>query len=412
MDIPEINTLLLLRPTQSPVIFQQQIGRGLRLADGKESCLVLDFVGLYAEGFRFDTLFRAITGQTRAQLKDAVENGFGLLPTGCYIQFDRVARERVLTSLRAALQMNARRIKQELGIWAANRPGQPLRMEDFLRDNEFDIGDLYANKRSWTSYKRDANLPVPLAGPREVELSQRMGSILHANDPNALDAWTTVLTTGEIDETRVQMLAHQILHSTAELIDPAGFTALIQAHPALRDEMLELVNWLREDSAISPRPLPDAPSDWPLTLHARYERREIQTAVAHITSTKRPRFSEGCLLLKDEKIELMFVTLDKREGFAERLQFHDYAVSPTLFHWQTQNMAGAKNASGRRYLDSDENGWGFQLFVREDAEHAFVALGPVKLESHEGDKPISIVWRLKHAMPIEIFRRFSVLRSA
>ena len=412
VDIPEINTLLLLRPTQSPVVFQQQIGRGLRLADGKDSCLVLDFVGLYAEGFRFDTLFKAITGQTRAQLTEALENGFGLLPTGCHIQFDRVARERVLTSLRAALKLNARKIVQELGSWAANRPLHAVKMKNFLLDNAFDINDLYANKRSWTSYKRAAGLAVPPAGPRETELSQRMGSILHANDPNALDAWTTVLSTGEIDVTRSQMLAHQVLHNSAELVDPIQFAALMQDHPALREEMLEMFDWLKEESVLSPTPLPEAPKEWPLTLHGRYERREIQTAVGHITSTKRPRFSEGCLPLKDHKIELMFVTLDKREGFIERLQFHDYAISPLLFHWQSQNMAGAKNATGRRYLDSGGNGWRFQLFVREDAEHAFVALGPVKLESHQGDKPISIIWRLSQTMPAEIFRRFSVLRSA
>jgi superfamily II DNA or RNA helicase len=102
VDIPEVNTLLLLRPTQSPVVFQQQIGRGLRLARGKESCLVLDFIGTYSKDFRFDILLRALTGQSRLAIKDSVDKGFGLLPTGCHIQFDKVARERVLASLQYA----------------------------------------------------------------------------------------------------------------------------------------------------------------------------------------------------------------------------------------------------------------------------------------------------------------------
>lgn len=108
----------------------------------------------------------------------------------------------------------------------------------------------------------------------------------------------------------------------------------------------------------------------------------------------------------------MFVTLDKREGFGETVQFHDYAISPKLFHWQTQNRAGQNNATGKRYLESKTNGWRFQLFVREDTDSAFIALGPVELESFEGDRPISIVWRLKVPMPIEMFRRFSVLRDS
>ncbi|MES2165310.1 MAG: DUF3427 domain-containing protein, partial [Pseudomonadota bacterium] len=153
------------------------------------------------------------------------------------------------------------------------------------------------------------------------------------------------------------------------------------------------------------------PSTWPLTLHARYERREIQTAVGHLTSSARPQFREGCLPLADEKIELMFVTLDKREGFGERVQYKDYALSIDKFHWQTQNKAGANNATGRRYLESPSNGWTFQLFVREDADSAFIALGPVVLGKHEGDKPISIEWKLEVPMPVEAFRRFSVLKG-
>jgi superfamily II DNA or RNA helicase/HKD family nuclease len=412
VDIPEINTLLLLRPTQSPVVFQQQIGRGLRLADRKESCLILDFVGLYGEEFRFDVLLRSITGQTRKQLKDAVENGFGHLPAGCHIQFDRVARERILTSLRKSLLLNATRIRQELAVWASQRGGQPLTLSSFLRDNDFDINDLYANNRSWTSYKRDINLPVAASGPREDELTRRMGAMLHVNDPCALDAWTTVLSTGEIDERRVQMLAYQVLHRQDECISPAEFSALIRQHPAVQQEMLELFDWLQEETLIEKTPIADIPPDWPLTLHARYSRREIQTAVGHLTARKRPQFREGCLPLADEQIELLFVTLDKREGFGDRVQYHDYAISPDRFHWQTQNMAGVRNATGRRYLDSGTNGWRFQLFVREDADSAYIALGPVTLEAHEGDRPISIVWKLKIPMPAEVFRRFSVLRSA
>jgi superfamily II DNA or RNA helicase/HKD family nuclease len=412
VDIPEINTLLLLRPTQSAVIFQQQIGRGLRLSDGKDSCLVLDFVGIYADAFRFDTLLRAITGQTRAQLNDSVESGFGLLPTGCHIQFDRVARERVLSSLRNALQLNAFRLRQELAAWAALRAGQTICLKDFIRDNELTLADLYTNHRSWTSYKRDIGLAVAAPGSREAELSRRMGSLLHANDPEFIASWRHAFLDGKVHQVRMQMLAYQVLPDADELITPDGFAQLMHAHPALRDEIIEIGECLQDDTTVSWQALPSAPAAWPISLHARYERREIQAAIGHITATSRPQFREGCLPRTAEKIELMFVTLDKREGFGETVQFHDYAISPELFHWQTQNRAGRNNATGKRYLESKTNGWRFQLFVREDTDSAFIALGPVELESFEGDRPISIVWRLQVPMPIEMFRRFSVLRDS
>ena len=83
VDLPTVDTLLLLRPTQSPVLFQQQIGRGLRLAPGKDSCLVLDFVGQHRTEFRFDRLLSTLTGLSRRELMTGVENGFGSLPPGC-----------------------------------------------------------------------------------------------------------------------------------------------------------------------------------------------------------------------------------------------------------------------------------------------------------------------------------------
>lgn len=414
VDVPELNTLLLLRPTQSPVVFQQQLGRGLRLADGKDSCLVLDFVGQYAEEFRFDTLLRAITGLSREQLKRSVEHGFSLLPAGCHIQFDKVARDRVLSSLKASLNLNAVRLRRELSAWAALRDGKPIRLIDFLRDTGLELEDIYTAGRCWTSYKRDIGLPVPNAGPREEELSKRMRSVLHANDPALLGAWSTVLSTGQIDpqsEYRVQMLAYQLLNNNNELVNPNDFTRLMSQHPALRNELLEVFGLLEEQTAVPYEPLPDAPLHWPLALHARYQRREIQTAVGHLSSTSRPLFFEGCLPLQNVKTELLFVTLDKSEGFSERVQYHDYAISPLLFHWQTQNRAGIDNATGRRYIESSDNGWKFQLFVRENSDRPFVALGPVVLEQYEGDRPISITWRLKREMPAEIFRRLSVIRG-
>lgn len=92
IDPPMVDTLLLLRPTQSPVLFQQQIGRGLRLAPGKDSCLVLDFVGQHRADFRLDRLLSNLTGQSRRALLDSVENGFGSLPPGCHIHLQRQTR--------------------------------------------------------------------------------------------------------------------------------------------------------------------------------------------------------------------------------------------------------------------------------------------------------------------------------
>jgi hypothetical protein len=117
------------------------------------------------------------------------------------------------------------------------------------------------------------------------------------------------------------------------------------------------------------------------------------------------------LPLAPRQTELLFVTLDKSEGYSASTAYHDYAISVDRFHWQTQNSAGPDTAAGRRYLESPGNGWRFQLFVRPRKGEAYRACGPVSLESAEGDRPMSIVWRLEVPLPVRLFRQFSVLRG-
>lgn len=105
------------------------------------------------------------------------------------------------------------------------------------------------------------------------------------------------------------------------------------------------------------------------------------------------------------------MTLDKSEGFHDRIAYHDYAISAERFHWQTQRTARPDRGAGLRYVQSATNGWQYQLFVRSTKGDSYRACGRVVLESHEGSQPMSIVWRLDTPLPARLFREFSVLRG-
>ncbi|WP_114971071.1 DUF3427 domain-containing protein [Rhodoferax ferrireducens] len=411
VDIPDANAVFLLRPTQSPVIFQQQIGRGLRLAKGKNACLVLDFVGLYGNDFRFDILLRSITGLSRKGLEVSVDQGFTNLPAGVHIQFDRVARARVLDNLKLSLNLNVVRLRAELSAWAALQNGVSVTLKSFLLDCQLELADVYANGRSWTSLKRDVGLERRAVGERESDMVRRVTSILHADDPRVLCAWRNAFSEQPADEICIQMLAHELLPSRNALITSHDFLDLLKSNPVALDELKELCEILYERSSLNSVSLPGAPTSWPLTLHGRYTRSEILTAVGYSTPLVRPLADGGCVPLNSCKIEILFVTLDKSEGFSENVQFKDYAISPERFHWQTQNRASANNQTGRRYTESPGNGWEFQLFVRENRGMPYVAVGPLDLLSHEGDRPISVTWGLTAPLSAELFRKFSVLRG-
>ena len=96
VDIPSVDTLLFLRPTESALVFMQQLGRGLRRFEDKDCVTVLDFIGQSHRKFRFDLRYRAVTGTSRTEVTKQIEQGFPFLPAGCTMQLDRVAKEIVL----------------------------------------------------------------------------------------------------------------------------------------------------------------------------------------------------------------------------------------------------------------------------------------------------------------------------
>ncbi|MBI5269446.1 MAG: DUF3427 domain-containing protein [Burkholderiales bacterium] len=422
IDLPMVDTLLLLRPTQSPVLFQQQIGRGLRLAPGKESCLVLDFVGQHRTEFRFDRLLSGLSGLSRRELVDGVENGFGSLPPGCHIHLQRQTREQVLQGLRALTTQNWRRLKTELQTYVVLRGRADVRLADFLHDQALELDDIYRSgtgqgASGWTTLKRDAGLIVAEPGPEEAYFSRRFGDLLHVDDPRRLDVMAAVgawqgrpSAAGAMDSLGVQMLAYQIDGRHEQAAGPEAFMERVQRHPAIAAELVELSALLQTRTTLVATPIPGL-EDTPLCLHASYGVREVLTAVGWLTAARRAPFQAGVLPLGSRKTELLFVTLDKSDGYHDRIAYHDYAISAERFHWQTQNSAGPDTPSGRRYLQSASNGWQFQLFVRSRKGDAYRACGRVTLESAEGHRPMSIVWKLETPLPVSLFREFSVLRG-
>lgn len=444
VDLPFVNTLLLLRPTQSPVLFQQQIGRGLRLHPGKESCLILDFVGRYREDFRFDRLLSSLTGLHRAQLPHEAENDFPSLPSGCFIHLQRQARERILDSLRRLVQQNWRRLCTELQTYVTLQGRESIRLVDFLKDQGVELESLYrgSGRSGWTCLKRQAGLLPGEASQEEEYFGRRFADLLHVDDverlaflaqvtqsraahelkeahPNqhgreavAMSGSALLKDAGSARERRLlQMLAYQIDAGHQQKETGAAFLARLMESPMSFQELGELAEVLSSRNVLPARSIPGM-EDLPLCLHASYGIREILTAVGWLTDTRRSPFQAGVLALPERRTELLFVTLDKREGYHQRIAYHDYAISAERFHWQTQNSAGPDTKVGRRYLESPDNGWQFQLFVRQTRKDPYRACGPVALLQAEGNRPMSILWKLDVPLPARLFQAFSVLRDA
>jgi superfamily II DNA/RNA helicase len=181
VDVPVVDTLLLLRPTDSPTLFLQQLGRGLRRAENKNVCTVLDFVGHHRKEFRLDRRFRALLGGTRKQLERQIAEGFPFLPAGCHMELDRVAEEIVLRNIRESLPSRWEGKVEELRSLAATS-GAEVSLARFLDETGFELEEVYAAGRSWSDLMESAGLAVAPAGPQEKQLRRACGRMLHVDD--------------------------------------------------------------------------------------------------------------------------------------------------------------------------------------------------------------------------------------
>jgi hypothetical protein len=94
--------------------------------------------------------------------------------------------------------------------------------------------------------------------------------------------------------------------------------------------------------------------------------------------------------------------------------YRDYALSPELFHWESQNATAVASETGQRYINHRAQGTHILLLARESRStewagpRPFRCLGPVEYVSHQGERPIAITWRLRHPMSVDAFRAASL----
>ena len=196
VDVPEVDTVVFLRPTESPTVFLQQLGRGLRLAEGKACLTVLDMIGRPSRRFRFDLRFRALLGGSRAGLERALREEFPVLPPGCAIRLDRDAHRVVLDNVRQALQQNVRSLADELQVLAGEL-GRPPRLGEFLERAKMDVDELYRRRGqgvlTWSRLRRAAGIALQPPGYDDDALAAGLTRLVHVDDEERLGFYREIL---------------------------------------------------------------------------------------------------------------------------------------------------------------------------------------------------------------------------
>lgn len=410
VDIPEIDTVLFLRPTESPTLFLQQLGRGLRLSEGKAVLTALDFVGHHRAEFRADLRFRALTGASRKDLARDLEKGFPFLPSGCQIVLDRVVQEEVLRNVRDHLRIGWRHLTNELRA----SPTDDLRA--FLDEAGVELATVLRADKSFTTLRRDAGVLDGDASPLELKLSRRARAFTHVDDADRAHSYDRLLagdasyaSLSPLDQCMARMLFFSLWPDGGGFNSyEAGFEAL-RAEADSRGELRQVVDLAFDATRHPTIELAGPLATTGLHVHARYSREEALAALGRASLKHKPaHFREGVLhtQLDGHPLDAFFVTLKKSEAdYSPTTLYRDYPLSPILFHWESQSTTSVDSPTGRRYRDGSST---ILLFVRRERTAEFgtepyTLLGPAHYVSHAGDRPIAITWRLDHPMPADLY---------
>ena len=413
IDIPEIDTVLFLRPTESLTVFLQQLGRGLRLAKDKDCLSVLDFVGNYRPEYDYQTKFRALVGRTNTSIIKEVENNFPKLPLGCSIVLERIAKQRILRNIKAASNYNTKSLVQRI-INFSSHTDRALTISNFIDLYQIPIQLIY-KRGGWTKLLYDAgkidykNESVNSRIKSAIEKKWLSCSsysyftfIIELTSSNFKINWKTL--SGE-KRLMAMMLYYDIWQDSGKFKNLNESFNLFSNSHHLVNEMNQVAQILRSRINYIEKPIQLSYS-FPLKIHGRYTRSQILAASGESTLNKKSTSREGSLIIKSKNTELLFVTLEKsEENYSPTTLYEDYAISEQIFHWQSQNSTKPTSAKGQSYINQIQLNKTVLLFVRERNKDeygntfGFVFLGRVHYISHTGSQPMSINWKLEVPVP-------------
>lgn len=420
VDIPEIDTILFLRPTESLTIFLQQLGRGLRLADGKTCLTVLDFVAQANKSYNYERRFRALVGKSTRSISEEIKHGFRFLPHGCSITMEREAQEYILRNINEAI-FNIRRLTAEVRAFERNT-GQELTLRNFLDNFGLDIRAIYKTPGSWCRLKSRAGVSVHhswQANSKYVELIEGgLKRLFHTNSyeylmfiKKLMDRGFNYTPVSPREMKFAKMFYYTFWLDPIDKIDRVhnkDFNDITEAISSLGNE-----EWIVEDLQtlveLKMQSL-ETTTHWinvakagEIELYGCYSADEIHL----LLEDKIGRFQVfGTQYNHDHKFAMVFVTLNKSDKeYSPSTQYEDYAISQSQFHWQSMNKTKIDSQEGQQLIHQRENGWQYILFVRDskkdeyDITNGYYCLGTMDFNSSHGECPMNVIWDMHEPIP-------------
>lgn len=416
VDLPEIDTVLFLRPTESLTVFLQQFGRGLRKSVHKPYVTVLDYVGQCRAEFDYTNRFRAIIGRTSMSVMEELEKNFPHLPIGCQIQLESKAKKYIMDNISKAIRNYSERNIQKLVDGWSRKFTLPLSLTNFELMYKVPLCKIYKKHTFAEFTNREMNHGAELSkAVRNKWLSTDSYSYFSFIKLIAESKFGILVTEQSlIQQQYLLMLYYDLYQDAGKFDDLQQMLDELHQDESFCSELAELMDLLMDRCETLEKEDNSHILGFPLKLHGRYTRDQIRVAIGTSTLNRMSSAREGVERNKITHVEAMYVDVIKNREEGENTNYDDHALSLHEFQWDTQNKVTPDSVTGQNYINSANT---MLLFVREQSKMAddktrtmgYIYLGKVTYLRHTYNqvsygKQMQIHWKMLSDMPASVYQ--------
>ncbi|GHI00069.1 DEAD/DEAH box helicase [Neobacillus kokaensis] len=445
VDIPSVNTVLMLRPTNSPIVFIQQLGRGLRKHKNKEFLTVLDFIGNHNKTFLIALALNGSRYYDKESLKVAIATGFANIPGATHIQMDKISQERILAQIDSENFNSMKYLKEEYFEFKKLNQGRvPLLLMDYMKydgapdpvkfidrektylqfvakvEKDDKLKSLLVNDAFEGTLKElSSKLPLKriyefviiryLLDYEEINLEiakrQILKMIHDVDDDSILHAFET-LNQNYYDSVQLKNKPKLVNYSNGRLNKTAMFKGLL-VNEESRQFIEDIINYgiFRYEKEFK--------AEYFGVPHFKlYEQYQMVEAALLSNYRKIHTSFRGSGLLTNGNDYFLFIDLHKEEDIKESIDYKDKFIDERYFQWQTPNSTSQNTDRGQNIIYNEHRGINLHLFVRKYSKidgknEPFIYIGKGNTVHFEGEKPITVQLKLENEIPSTLFTEFT-----
>ncbi|KIL37722.1 helicase [Cohnella kolymensis] len=440
IDIPTVNQVVMLRQTQSSIVFIQQLGRGLRKHKAKEFVTIIDFIGNYKNNYLIPI---ALSGDRslnkdniRRKMKDtSYINGLSS------INFEEVAKEQIYKSINNTNLTELKKLKeayQEL----KNRIGRMPFLIDFIQHNLIDPGVITDTHKSYHHFLLRIREDVPSLTNYEAQVMEMISKeILNGKRRHEIVLLDLLINQGVVSHDRYVTKLMELncptdertISSIRRIMDLSFFVASdrekygnVPICTLDEDNYYRLNETMKHSLATNHffkklfRDVVDSAAEksrmydpkLPLTVYQKYTRKDFCRLLGWENDEKGTIFGYA---IKNDMCPI-FVTYHKKESVASSTNYGDEFLSPTTLKWFTRSKRTLRSEEVRKIVEANENDLHIQIFVKKDDDEGgsdFYYLGKAKPDpssvqqttmSDDGSPVVCMNLILEHAVDPKLYR--------